>query len=150
MGRRGSSSRSVIGVGWLIAAAAAILAGPICQLSPAAAQTSVAADDKVVARALEHQAVPMRDGVHLDTSVYLPKGTGPFPVVLERSPYPISSPDDDPKGFTHKLMEHGYAVVLQNERGMYLSEGRHEYMANAGPDGYDTLSWIAKQPWSTG
>jgi len=135
----------------LRAAAAALLAvGAVYYVAPAVAQAAAAQDEKVVARALEHQAVPMRDGVHLDTSVYLPKGAGPFPVVLERSPYPYSSPDDDPKGFTHKLMEHGYAIVLQNERGMYLSEGRHEYMANAGPDGYDTLSWIAKQPWSTG
>ena len=38
--------------------------------------------------------VPMRDGVHLATDVYLPAGhtghTGPLPVLLERTPYGLS------------------------------------------------------------
>jgi len=134
-----------------LASAAMLATLPLGQVSQALAQGIEAPAGSVVAKAMEHLAVPMRDGIHLDTSVYLPKGAGPFPVVLVRSPYPESRPDaGPPTSFMHKLMDHGYAIVQQNERGMYLSEGRHNYMANAGPDGYDTLSWIAKQPWSTG
>ena len=33
------------------------------------------------------EMVPMRDGVHLATDIYLPEGQGPWPVVLERTPY---------------------------------------------------------------
>src|SRR5436305_1957472 len=36
--------------------------------------------------------VPARDGVHLATDVYLPDGGGPFPVVLERTPYDKTAP----------------------------------------------------------
>lgn len=108
------------------------------------------ASETPVGRSIEHQAVTMRDGVRLDTSVYLPKGHGPFPAVVVRTPYPYGRPDEGQESFARKLLAAGYAIVLQNERGMYFSEGRHEYMANAGPDGYDTLSWVAEQPWSTG
>jgi putative CocE/NonD family hydrolase len=133
-----------------LAAASFLALAPALQFSSAFAQAAESQADSPIGRALEHQAVPMRDGVRLDTSIYLPKGTGPFPVVLVRSPYPIERPDDAKQSFPRKLLEKGYALAFQNERGMYLSEGRHEYMANAGPDGYDTLTWIAKQPWSTG
>lgn len=122
---------------------AAMLAG---QVSQSLAQAP-APDTSSIGRALEHQNVPMRDGVMLDTSIWLPKGPGPFPTVLTRTPYTIDAPTG---GFMKKLIDAGYAIVVQNERGMYLSGGRHNYMANAGNDGYDTLSWIAKQPWSTG
>ena len=149
MDRVGRVSRRHMLRRYAFAAMLAVL--PVSQFAQAEAQNADAHDESVVGRAIEHQAVPMRDGVHLDTSVYLPKGTGPFPVVLVRSPYPFQRPDEGGReSFMRKLMENGYALVFQNERGMYLSEGRHEYMGNAGPDGYDTLSWIAKQPWSTG
>ena len=48
------------------------------------------------------------------------------------------------------FVENGYAIVFQNERGRYWSEGEHEYLARAGEDGYDTIDWIAKQEWSNG
>ena len=31
--------------------------------------------------------VAMRDGVRLATDVHLPDGAGPFPVIMERTPY---------------------------------------------------------------
>ena len=31
--------------------------------------------------------VAMRDGVRLATDIHLPPGPGPFPVILERTPY---------------------------------------------------------------
>ncbi|GAA4027480.1 CocE/NonD family hydrolase [Sphingomonas rosea] len=128
-------------------AAVAVLAA-----TPLGAQSIKAPEGNVVARALEHQAVPMRDGVKLDTSVYLPKGQGPFPAIVVRSPYPIGNPEEPGAmdQFARRLLDRGYALVLQNERGMYMSEGKHIYMANAGPDGVDTLNWVTKQPWSSG
>ncbi|HEY8591625.1 MAG TPA: CocE/NonD family hydrolase [Sphingomicrobium sp.] len=131
---------------WTAAAALSAMV-PAAQLSHASAQPAPAASEGLVGKAMERLWVPMRDGVRLDTSVFLPKGPGPFPSVLVRTPYPFGEPNS---AFEKKLMERGYAIIFQNERGMYMSEGRHEYMANAGPDGVDTLNWIAKQPWSTG
>jgi hypothetical protein len=47
-------------------------------------------------------------------------------------------------------VEHGYAMVVQNERGRYFSEGEWDLLGPPKTDGYDTLSWIAEQPWSNG
>jgi predicted acyl esterase len=94
--------------------------------------------------------VPMRDGVRLSTDVALPKGaTGKLPTILVRTPY------DRDRLETLKLYElylkQGYAVVLQNERGRFFSEGYYKnYLHGASSDGYDTLDWIVKQPWSNG
>jgi len=49
-----------------------------------------------------------------------------------------------------KAVEHGYAMVVQNERGRYFSEGEWDLLGPPKTDGYDTLSWIAEQPWSNG
>jgi putative CocE/NonD family hydrolase len=144
------SGRGRISYGVRAVAALALLAdSPVVQTSVAQAQAQQPIPD-VIGKAMEHLSVSMRDGVQLDTSVYLPKGPGPFPAIVVRSPYPNARPDEPGAAFDRKLMERGYALVLQNERGMYMSGGHHVYMANAGPDGYDTLSWVAKQPWSTG
>ncbi len=51
-------------------------------------------------------------------------------------------------------MPRGYAVVLQDLRGRGLSEGTGQYYhtanVNEGRDGYDTIEWVAAQPWSDG
>ena len=44
----------------------------------------------------------------------------------------------------------GYAVVLQDVRGRYRSEGMWRPIQDDGPDGADLLKWIAEQPWSNG
>ena len=93
--------------------------------------------------------VPMRDGMHLSTDVWLPKGAkGPLPTVLLRSPYY----GEKQGGILRKLwLRQGFAVVDQNERGLALSEGVYEdYLAGAKTDGVDTIDWIVKQPWSNG
>lgn len=41
----------------------------------------------------------------------------------------------------------GYAVVLQDVRGRADSDGVWEPMVNEGPDGYDSIEWIAAQSW---
>ncbi len=96
---------------------------------------------------LLHVRVPMRDGVHLDTNVFHPAGAARYPVILIRTPY--GKGPDFPPAYS-SFLEHGYAVVLQDVRGRYGSEGVFDALSQEGPDGYDTLNWIATQPWSDG
>ncbi len=93
--------------------------------------------------------VPMRDGIRLDTDVFVPKGAaGTLPTVLVRTPY---DKGDDPSRRYERYLKHGYALVVQNERGRYFSEGYFKnYLQGASTDGYDAVQWIVKQPWSNG
>jgi uncharacterized protein len=95
-------------------------------------------------REREHM-VPMRDGVRLATDVHLPEGEGPFPTVLQRTPYNKSGVFS-----ADAYNERGYALVAQDQRGRYRSEGVYEPHMNEIHDGYDTVEWIAAQPWSNG
>jgi putative CocE/NonD family hydrolase len=94
---------------------------------------------------MPHLQVKMRDGVRLETSVWLPGATGKFPVVLTRTPY-----ETEMGGFQTRLLKEGYAVVQQHERGRFLSEGAMHMLGRADEDGWDTLDWITQQPWSNG
>ena len=96
--------------------------------------------------------VPMRDGVRLATDVYRPEGSGPHPVVLERTPsgkqravtsltLALLLPD---------LLDRGYVVVVQDTRGRFNSAGDWEPFRCEIDDGFDTVQWAATQPWSTG
>jgi len=96
---------------------------------------------------LVHVRVPMRDSVRLDTNVFHPEGGGRFPTVLIRTPYGKGA--DLPTGY-QSFINHGYAVVMQDVRGRYASGGVFDVLNQEGPDGYDTLNWIAAQPWSDG
>ena len=92
--------------------------------------------------------VPMRDGVKLSTDIYLPAAGEAYPVILSRTPYDNIAPRlvEAAQFFSSR----GYAVVLQDARGRFDSEGHFEPRVNEGKDGYDTIEWIAQQPWSTG
>ena len=92
--------------------------------------------------------VPMRDGVRLAISIYLPPGNGPWPVVLSRTPY--GKDQGEPAKSEAAYMANGYVRVLQDSRGKFKSEGQYRPFANDIEDGYDTIEWIAKQPWSNG
>jgi len=94
--------------------------------------------------------VPMRDGVGLATDVYLPKGDGPFPVVFVKTPYNFNKIQGTQLQWAIEAIERGYAYVVQNERGRYYSEGEWEILGKPRTDGYDSLTWIEEQPWSTG
>lgn len=87
--------------------------------------------------------VKMRDGVKLATDVYLPHDRKPAPVLLMRTPYSRRWP---------AVNQHldGYAVVIQDMRGRFDSEGANIPFDADGQDGYDTLEWIATQPWCNG
>jgi len=98
-------------------------------------------------RRIEHAQVRMRDGVRLDTDVYLP-ASGRFPVVLIRTPYKTEI--SGAPTFLTRLIESGYAIVQQHERGRFFSEGEMRMLGRADEDGWDTLDWIAAQGWSNG
>ena len=94
-------------------------------------------------------AVAMRDGVTLYADVYRPDADGPLPVLLQRTPY------DKTQNRTGSLdvmraASHGYAVVVQDTRGSYASEGEFYPFLDEPNDGYDTVQWCAEQPWSSG
>jgi predicted acyl esterase len=110
---------------------------------------SMAADD-VTRR--EHVMVPMRDGTRLSTFLYFPEGKGPWPVLYEQRYMDIGT--EAAKGAYARLASGGYVVAAQNFRGAYLSEGAFNGYRALGwgeyRDGYDTVEWLAGQPWSTG
>jgi putative CocE/NonD family hydrolase len=94
-------------------------------------------------------AVAMRDGVVLRADVYRPERPGRFPVLVFRTPYgkQFAAKGD---GVHLKAVERGYAVVLQDVRGRYASDGIFSPYRQEGADGFDTIEWAAKQPWSDG
>ena len=61
--------------------------------------------------------VPMRDGVHLAADLYLPNQTGPFPVLLTRTPYNKNRGSQTARRYA----EQGYAVVVMDSRGIHAS-----------------------------
>jgi putative CocE/NonD family hydrolase len=94
-------------------------------------------------------AVKMRDGITLRADVMLPSAEGKFPVLVYRTPYGKNQAPSTWKTFP-KAVARGYAVVIQDVRGRYESEGEFDPYKNEGRDGYDTIEWAAAQPWSNG
>ncbi len=96
--------------------------------------------------------VPMNDGVKLATDVYWPAdGTPPYPTILIRTPYNKAPA----KGVASRACPLGYAVVIQDMRGRFASQGRPvPIFGNEGlgqrRDGHDTIAWITGQKWSDG
>ncbi|MYM84315.1 CocE/NonD family hydrolase [Duganella sp. FT50W] len=113
---------------------------------------------------LHHVMVPMRDGIHLATDIYLPlnaHGLARHPAILERTPYGKSLPsrsEIDMQSSTpltraqvaSYFTQRGYVVVYQDCRGRYDSEGVFVKYTSDGEDGYDTCAWIVAQAWSNG
>jgi uncharacterized protein len=102
-------------------------------------------------------AVPiqMRDGVRLSALIIRPKGTSEsskVPVILIKSPYVAASEFRSPlaRAVLSRLIRQGYAVAVVNDRGTQWSEGEFHLQRGASNDGYDTVSWLAAQPWSNG
>ena len=92
------------------------------------------------------QMVAMRDGVKLATSIYLPQGQGPWPVVLVRTPYGKDLQATGNALWTNR----DYALVVQDCRGTFKSEGEYRPFMTDHVDGFDAIEWVAKQPWSNG
>lgn len=95
------------------------------------------------------QAVKMRDGVALSTHTYLPSPEGTYPTLLVRDIYGNGSQAGRQR-LARFATQNGYAFVYQTARGRYDSEGHWYPYFQEIPDGEDTLTWIADQPWSDG
>ena len=93
-------------------------------------------------------AVPMRDGVRLRADILRPSGER-FPTLVYRTPYGRRAALEEYTTFT-RAVERGYAVVVQDVRGRYGSDGEFRPYENEGRDGYDTIEWAARQRWSNG
>jgi len=105
--------------------------------------------------------IAARDGVRLASDIYRPEGAGPFPAIVERTPYDKAAPsrseitatDGTPRSraaVAQYFVDAGYAVVYQDCRGRYRSEGGFTKYLSEAADGYDTLAWLVAQPWCNG
>jgi len=107
--------------------------------------------------------VPMRDGVRLATDVFVPSQEserpelGRFAALLIRTPYGKGNlPSLPPASASlitlspHSANSRGYVLIQQDVRGTSGSEGTFDPMINEGQDGFDTIEWLRKQPWSNG
>jgi len=105
--------------------------------------------------------IPMRDGVHLFTSVYAPKDTSrPYPFLINRTPYSVSPYGVDQYrknlGPSPDFDKTGYIFVFQDVRGRFMSEGTFTEMrphidnkkskqdVDDASDLYDTIDWLLK------
>ncbi len=106
--------------------------------------------------------IPMRDGVRLNTNIFIPKDKiGPLPIILERTPYQAAeNPRSFAEGKYKSLAAEGYIFVFQDIRGRYKSEG--QFVMQRAPasllgnnrndpkvvdevtDAWDTIDWLVK------
>ena len=91
---------------------------------------------------------PMRDGVVLRADLYRPAMGERFPVLLMRTYYHNQVPFK--VDWAVKCARAGYAVVLQDIRGRFDSDGFWRPYVDDPQDGHDTLQWIGSQPWCDG
>ncbi len=120
------------------------------------------ADDYVKEHYTKYEyRIPMRDGVHLFTSVYVPKDPAqPYPILMDRTPYSVApyGADEYKKkvGPSDEFEKAGYIFVYQDVRGRYLSEGAFVEMhphidhktspkdVDDSSDTYDTVEYLLK------
>src|SRR5262249_4590227 len=105
--------------------------------------------------------VPMRDGVHLFTAVYVPKDASQkYPILMLRTPYSIRPYGKDNYavnlGPNRLFPKEGYIFVYQDVRGCFMSEGTFVNMTphrdkktsssdiDESSDTYDTVEWLVK------
>jgi putative CocE/NonD family hydrolase len=95
--------------------------------------------------------VPIRmpDGTVLRADVLRPRGDERRPTVLIRTPY-MKEGERFMHGDALRFAREGYAVVVQDLRGRFASQGEFAPWAHADSDGRATLDWIVTQPWSNG
>ena len=130
---------------------AAMVLGIAFALLLAATTSPVSAQTDGVKRMFDIRT-PTRDGVELSADVWMPSEGGPFPTIIIRTPYlkTMAIGDFTLAGWATYFAERGYAVVMQDTRGRGDSDGDFDFFFQEGEDGYDTIEWMAAQPWSTG
>src|SRR5471032_2263134 len=93
------------------------------------------------------QAVPLRDGVKLHATVYLPKDQGaPAPCVFTLTPYVA----DTYHAFAVYFAAHGIPFVIVDARGRGNSEGVFKPNVNEARDGSDVVTWLSQQLFCNG
>jgi uncharacterized protein len=102
-------------------------------------------------------SIEVRDGTVLRADVYRLNDRQKRPAILLRTRYDRlkwemgGGPSFLP---VVEIVLSGYVVVVQSVRGTYDSEGKQNLddpgLTVEGPDGYDTVEWIANQPWCNG
>jgi putative CocE/NonD family hydrolase len=107
--------------------------------------------------------IPMRDGVKLFTTVYVPKDaseTNKYPILMQRTCYSVEPYGIDKYELTlgpsRYAMREKYIFVYQDVRGRWMSEGSWTNMTPHLPnkkaktdvdeasDTYDTIDWLIK------
>lgn len=95
--------------------------------------------------------VEMRDGTVLRADIYRPDSSDTFPVLLQRTPYDKNAPRISALLLNPlRAASAGYAVMVQDVRGRFASDGEFYTFRHEPDDGYDTIAWAASQPWSAG
>ena len=94
--------------------------------------------------------VTMRDGVRLACDIWRPASGGPVPALVQRQPYDKRVAQTYVYDHPAVYARHGYAVVIEDSRGRYASEGEFYPLRLDAEDGYDTIEWCAGQPWCDG
>ena len=93
------------------------------------------------------------DGAELKWSLYLPKGDGPFPTLMQYEGYSAGSDPTralNPK-FVTRMIDHGYALFGVSARGSACSTGTWDLFAKQqAQDGAYALDWAGEQKWSNG
>jgi dipeptidyl aminopeptidase/acylaminoacyl peptidase len=131
-------------------AAAALLLLQVTQEALAQSRPELTPEQIAALPKWTEMSMSTRDNVKLAANVFLPAGQGPFPVVLSRTPY-LKDALGAASGIPAKrYVDAGYAFVVQDVRGKGHSEGFYEAFVNDMADGFDTVEWVAKQPWSNG
>ncbi len=148
-----------------LAVGTAVLPGQQGTLAPAEQQRrkDLEAELQDIAVVERRVMIPMRDGVRLATDIYRPKapstalgaGAGKYPIVFVKTPYNFNFWDvrnGVPADMSTILaaVKRGYAYVGQNERGHFFSEGNYDILGAPITDGYETIDYLTKQPWSNG
>jgi len=94
--------------------------------------------------------ITVEDSIKLATNIYLPEGSGPFPCVLARTPYNKLSAENNGGETVRQFLKNGWALVVQDTRGKFESNGDFEPFMHERPDGLATLEWVRSQPWCNG
>lgn len=95
-----------------------------------------------------------RDGTRLAAEIFRPGGKGRYPAIIMRTPYSgemITGGNSYLKVLP--TVQAGYALVIAYQRGRFGSEGKYDLRSPQdieGADCYDTVEWIASQPWCDG
>jgi putative CocE/NonD family hydrolase len=95
--------------------------------------------------------IKMRDGVGLSTDIYRAVGAEDrLPTILIRTPYSKTGFNGRMEQLATMFASQGYVVAVQDKRGRFESEGVYVVQGGDPNDGYDTVDWLSKQPWSNG